>query len=48
MTVYCVFYNENGGRFLERIFFKEADAESYVDVQGRYKLMYDIVDWTVD
>ena len=47
MTVYCVFYLENGAAFLEGIFEMKYMAESYVSAQGRYANSYRIETWEV-
>jgi hypothetical protein len=48
MTVYCVFCNDNGGKFLESIFYNLEDAASYVQAQGKYKNMYHTEGWDVE
>ncbi len=49
MTVYCVFVNDNGGHFLEKIFTKASDAHSYVAAQPiKYRSMYSVETWETE
>ncbi len=48
MNVYCVFCKDNGGYFLEKIFRLHSEAESYMQAQGRYSVMYTAEIWEVE
>lgn len=49
MDVFCVFYRENGGTWLEKIFKDSMEAQYYIEAQPeRYQIRYHFETWEVE